>query len=729
LRRARAALALVGVALLVLCSTAWAQTSASGSSPPDFPTLVAQDVAAGYYTQAQGDALIAQYDAALERVQGSLDKAVSKLQSDISLTASGNQQLSNQLGSLTTSQGNVQLGGTPEQVQQQAEAIFNAVQVGLQVDQTVLDDVNPVIQDALNEINQLASQRAALINGNPSLPAAVKFQAGQIASKVQLATEYTFQRDMSTINNQLQAAQAALNNNKQAIVANLENAIETNVAQYGSNPANWKAPSSVTQPAPQTANANPPAPVAQPVQSTPQPQTVAQKQGTTSSTKGTIPTTGQDPALSVTRNGTGTTGAGTTGTGNSSAGSGSQGTNTSGAGGAQAAAAGAAAGAAAAAAAGTTPSGVDPLSQLKPGVIQPLPIATPQSPTPPPPELAVNGPVILNPTLPPPPPGNGQAVNPNQPPATNGSVLAPTQNSAGLGLPTASAAAAILADVAQAIDQAISQATLSPGGNGDTSSASQGGTIPGNAPDPAFNAYRNYPNGVPPTTGTTDAGQTASAAEGVAQGAACAAGACAGSVQGAPSTTSSFGNAPSSASPGSAVPPPPGFSGPLTPAQQEAILTQEIQNQIGQPKVAHLVEGDELGTLNGDPINLRTLDTMQLTLMAMSADLQSSEYGSNLTVSLAPIYAGYSLSANPGSAMNSLNLQVQTPSSVMQMPSNQILVPSPLSNMPSSQLSNVTSSQLPGVPSDVMLMPTLQLPGSPGDIMTSLDLQPALCGR
>ena len=117
--------------------------------------------------------------------------------------------------------------------------------------------------------------------------------------------------------------------------------------------------------------------------------------------------------------------------------------------------------------------------------------------------------------------------------------------------------------------------------------------------------------------------------------------------------------------------------------------------------------------------------------------------GAPLTVAaLNPIYKNYRVTPGQnGSVVVSVtSAQVRTPTAVMTIPSSQItvpssqiLVPSAVMTVPSAQI-NVPSTQV-NVPSSVMTVPSTQITvpstqvRTPGSAMSSLDLQPALCGR
>jgi trimeric autotransporter adhesin len=282
----------------------------SGSNAEDFDDLVAQDVAKGYYTAEQGEQLKAQWDQSMQNLTESLQTAQTSVQRTESLALSGNQMTMNQVSSLANAQGQPTLGGTPEEVEEQAKAIYNAAHMQLEVGQAQIENVAPVLQTAINEISTVMNARNALIQSNPNVSPAVKHNAGRESAQVEDATKNALQSGIGKFTEQMQQAQATLDNNKQQIINQIENTINTQVAANGSNPANWTKPATPAKtPAPATATNPPSTPAAQaPTTGPVSPTTLVPSNNgpitgtTTKTTTGTVPSNQGDPAFSVNRN-------------------------------------------------------------------------------------------------------------------------------------------------------------------------------------------------------------------------------------------------------------------------------------------------------------------------------------------------------------------------------------------------------------------------------------------
>ena len=320
------------VAVLALPFVAGAQSNPSsgsvhkpgtlnGSGAPDFAAQVQQDVANGLYTAQQGSALVAEYEAASAKVDDSMNKAVDNVTKDVSLmlTSDQSQPMIQAIAGASSAGGPTQLGGNADQITEQANAIYTAQLQALRVTIAAQQTVQPVIQEALNEVDDIVAQRAALITANPNVSADQKFYVQQEAGKVKLAAESSFNQAMSTQIANLQAGVSLMENNKAQLIQQYQAIIEKMVRLYGPDPAKW----------PQTVHiqggdiileAQQPPPPSDDSGPGPAPSNNAASSGKSSlsSSKGTIPGNGADPALSATRNssGEGSSGNGGNGSGN-----------------------------------------------------------------------------------------------------------------------------------------------------------------------------------------------------------------------------------------------------------------------------------------------------------------------------------------------------------------------------------------------------------------------------
>jgi hypothetical protein len=317
--------------------------SALGSDADGFEGLVDQDVAKGYYTAEQGEQLKAQWETSLQTLTDVELKAQAAIQRTDSIAQSGNQMTMDQMSSLANSQGQTNFGGTPEEIEEQAKAIYNGSHLQLEVGQAQLDNVQPILQTAMNEISSVLSARAALIQSNPNVSAEVKHNATKESAQVQDAADHSIEKGFSTMNAQLQAAQTTLDNNKQQIIDQIKTAIATQVATQGSDPTKWTKPATPTPPAktalppnavvvPNDPDAKAPTPN---LPGTPQvyvPTPNGSATGSTATSKGTVPSNQPDPALSATRNSNNGQGTATPGTGTPSNNSGNSRSSNTGAG-------------------------------------------------------------------------------------------------------------------------------------------------------------------------------------------------------------------------------------------------------------------------------------------------------------------------------------------------------------------------------------------------------------
>jgi hypothetical protein len=775
------ALALLAASLLAgfpaLAQTNPAGTVSSGAaSNLSFPEIVDQDVSKEYYSAEQGAKLKEQFEGVQERVDASLEKVQASMAKTASIAQSGNQMTFNQIGGMINSEGKGQLGGTPEQIAEQAEAIYGAAHMQLEVTQAVIDNAKPAVQDIMNEAGQILATRADLIKNNPNIDSTVKSNVAKEASAVHDIADHGLEKGLSTLTYELQTAQANLKNNKSAIVTQIENTIATNAPEHGSDPKKW--PQSNTAKTPSTNSTQPNASATQkPAEtsstSSQKPATASSSTGNaTKSSSGTVPTNQSDSAFSATRNTNsdqGTKNASNSGTSKTtannaatpSASSTSKATTT----------------VKNTAVSQPTPqkpppqNSNNPLNNLPQTKIPTMTVAKPSSTNP----NAVQdntAVALLNKPSPTPSSSNGNPAVIQGSTTQSGTTAMAPSNSTQLGLPVsdqggqateqaqksetqpsegntantgnATTSGAQSSGETSAETASSSAETAAAEASNDASSSGQAvseskqvkkGTIPDSSPDPAFDAHRNDPN--------YDANQASNSDSGIAVG-------------------------PTSATGDSTLPPTSdGYPG--GDAAEQANAQQKENNDMAKenlskweqakadqqraqdaevekaeaeifknirPGVSHLVEGDEgiEGIADATP-------AVQMPVIT-TADL-SVEVGDTVTTaSLSPIYRGYIVApgqhgssvivagttqvAAPSAVLSAPSLQVQVPTSVMtapsmqvQAPSNQVQVPSAVMTVPSMQVQ---------VPSDVMTVPSSQI-NFPSSVMNTLDLQPALCGR
>jgi hypothetical protein len=783
-------------ASLLFAPSALAQASSTegtmlGSGATDFETIVDQDVAKGYYSAEQGDQLKAQFETAQQNVQESLDKAQGSLDRTVSIAQSGNQMTRNELYTLVDSSGQAKLGGTPEEIAEQSKTIYDAVHLQLEVTQAVIDDVKPALDTTMNEVSQIMAARAALINNNPNVNSNARRNALKEATSVKDFIDNTLQTRISKVTAAIQDAQATLDADKSKIISQVGDAIAKNAAQYGTNVANWPKP---TPPAkttlppnavvvPNDPNAQAPTPN---LPGTPQvyvPTTNGPVKGSTTTSKGTVPSNQPDPALSATRNSNSGQGTPTQGTGTPSNNSGNTRASNTGAGKPAASTASNTSNNSNSPAKATNPTQVKisqvltnpsaPKPQTPPAppklnqqdikkalnqkmnipnlpVAQPPSNATPNAPVDPK-AIGLNNKPSNN------PPGNGKAVNQNAPPSNSGKpVLMPSSNQ-DLGMPPQTTQTSD--DTDQPQGTATQTAKNAPTGTG-SNTASEPGTasdaagnatntaadasnspegasqngpakttnIPVSLNDPnaeaaedqAFNANRNNPN-PEPGKGAPVSGEVVVGPTNTDPNP--------GSLippdqQSAPQDASDVAQANAATAAASGATPPSSNQPSMTDIEAQ-IAKQFKPGNVG----GHLVEGDEGMEGVGDA-------TPGVQMPALSDPDMSVEYGDTVTTAtLASIYTGYTVTAGQNgssvivagttqvatrsSLMTSPSMQVSTPGAMMTSPSMQVQFPSSVMTDPSSQVQ---------FPSALMVIPSSQI-NFPSSVMTSLDMQVALCGR
>jgi hypothetical protein len=285
-----------------------------GSNAEGFDGLVADDVAKGYYTAEQGQQLQAQWDQSMQNLTESIEKAQIAVQRTESLAQSGNQMTLNQLDSLANAQGQAKLGGTPEEIEEQAKAIYNGAHMTLEVGQAQIENIAPILQSAINEISTVMNARNALIQNNPNVSPTVKHNSGREAAQIEDATKNALQSGMGKFTEKIQQAQAQMDNNKEQIINQIQDAITKQSNAQGTDPTKWTKPAKPTPPPAKTAlppnavvvpndpNAQGPTPN---LPGTPQvygPTPNGSVKGSGTNSKGTVPSNQPDPALSANRN-------------------------------------------------------------------------------------------------------------------------------------------------------------------------------------------------------------------------------------------------------------------------------------------------------------------------------------------------------------------------------------------------------------------------------------------
>jgi hypothetical protein len=732
-----------------------------------FSEIVDQDVTKGYYSADQGAKLKEQFEGVQERVDASLEKVQNSLARTASIAQSGNQMTFDQIGGLINSEGKAQLGGTPEQIAEQAQTIYNAAHMQLEVTQAVVDNVKPALQDIAAEADQLLAARADLIKNNPSIDSSVKSNVLKESAKVHDAVDYGIEKGFSTLTNKLQTAEANLENNKSAIVTQLQKTITSNAATYGSDPKNWPK----TDPA-KTANSasgKSDAPTAQtpaPPPSTAPATTTTAASPTASgkpSVNGTVPSSQSDSALSATRNTNGGQGTKSDSGGITASSASKSSANTAPASKTSSASKASTPAKSTTAAQPTSPK-VTPLNILdaanaKPNLQPGMPTALPSPKFSDP--LASNSGASNKPAksgtgvqaV-----GSGSKANPNSltytpltlPPYDQSGQNDQSQNNEGQpATAKPSSTESRIGNGTQPSEETVAQTTSndtssdSYEASSDTSNSAPAtsqskavkqGTIPDSSPDPAFDAHRNDPNYDPSQ-------ETNSNSDNFAVGAYSTTGDIA-----VPSTSDAYpggeaaaqANAQQRANNQAAKDSAANWEqGKADQKQAEDAMVEKVQAEIlknFKPGVVNLVAGDQEMAGTADSLSNIQLPSLQLPPIG-TGDL-SVEYGVTLTTaSLSPIYKGYTVTAGqhgsnvivagtpqvaaPSAVHAAPSLQVAVPGSVMTSPSNQVQVPSSVMTSPSNQVQ---------FPSAVMTVPSNQI-NFPSSVMKSLDLQPALCGR
>jgi hypothetical protein len=787
-------------ASLLLPHSALAQASNGpgaivGSGADGYEDLVDQDVAKGYYTAEQGEQLKAQFETAWQNVSNNLETAGNLMRRTDSLAQSGNQLTLNQISSLANGQGQAQLGGTPEEIQEQANAIYNGAHLQAEINQATFENVIPPMQTAMNELTTVVNARNALIQSNPNLSFDVKHNAAKEATKLQDVVDHAYQAGLAKITEEMQQAQATLDNNKQQIIDQIKDAITTKSATEGTDPSKWTKPSKPTPPPAKTAlppgavvvqddpNAQAPTPN---LPGTPQvyvPTTNGPVKGSTTTSKGTVPSNEPDPALSATRNSNSGQGTPTQGTGTPSNNSGNTRASNTGAGKPAASTTSNTSNNSNSPAKATNPTQVK-ISQVLTNPSAPKPQTPPAPPklnqqdinkalnqkmnipnlpvAQPPSNAAPNAPVDpkaigLNNKPSNNPPGNGKAVNQNAPPSNSGKpVLMPTSNQ-DLGMPPQTTQTSDDTDQPQGTaTQTAKNAPTGTGSNtasepgtasdvaGDSTNtaadasnspegASQNGPakttiIPVSPNDPnaeaaedqAFNVNRYNPN-PEPVKGAPVTGEVVVGPTNTDPNP--------GSFippdqQSAPQDASDVAQANAATAAASGATPPPSNQPSMTDIEAQIAKQFKPGNAGG-----HLVEGDDGMEGVGDA-------TPGVQLPSLSNLDTSVEFGDTLSVAtLASIYVGYTVTpgqngssvivagttqvATRSSLMTSPSMQVSTPGAMMTSPSMQVQFPSSVMTDPSSQVQ---------FPSALMVIPSSQI-DFPSILMTSLDMQVTLCGR
>lgn len=600
--------------------------ASSASAQPSFEDLVDQDVAAGYYSRGQGDALKADYQSATDRLQTSYDSLGKNMDKTVGLFVSNDQTQAalTQISDISDANGG--------DAHEQAVGIYNLMDKSVQLQRSMLDNITPTLQAIFDEIDGLAARRAQLIAANPNVPPAVKHTVQKQSAGIHDVSQRGAESLLGAEKAKLTAIQDDLENNKATYVGRIEKTMGDLAKTYGPDKSKWpKSPPPAAKPPPKPAPPGPP--------QTPD-QTVATNTptGHTPTTRGTIP--GQpDPSLRVPSN-----------TGNPIPGKpvpgkptpGSQGSNGS-----------------TNDAKGSSPAKrpsrlpppppPDPL-QVKKTQLHDLPVVQPPSQNPSPqdrPAYTYNAP--------PAPPGNGGNVTDQTPPPTPQGpvVIAPsTRDSNDLPPPTN---------------------VPPPPSNSTPPTKPRVGTNPNTqmteANDPSLDAYRNNPdarNQPPPTPAPPTPNPTAPSSNG-----ADAVGAAVGAAsQYADSTV------PNTSPPADPNAPPP------PPAQPDL-------SQILRPGRIHIVEGedalDPIGMLQGVqlPSLAGAFDDMDQGVeygdTITSAALQPIYAGYSLSDNTGDAMMSLDLHAPaPSAVMTVPSNQILVPSSVMTVPSNQLTVPSPV---------------------------------------------------
>lgn len=659
-----------GTASFLAISIAQGASAQTNNNKPDWPTIVNQDVAAGYYSREVGDAQITDYNNAMERVRGSMDNAVAHANQDINMAMTGNPLLIGEVKSMIHDKDL----GKVELAHQQAETIYNTLHLAVGFARNARDDISPVLQNLATEFDRIAKDRAAKLDANPNVPPKVKHDAESLASKTGDLSGF-FDRRVSTDLEKIKMAESDLENHKAEVIAGIEKAITETIAKYGPDPSKWPKPDGQNTPsgtqnqpalpsAPQPSVDEPSDPAIAPAQpniSVPKPPPASDD------TSIRVPTSDGQPDTSTNTDDVGVTG----------------------------------------------PAKKTPSTKPVPHGTIPSNAADPAT--------QVNGAREPD-TTPPPSDGRDPAVQVSS--AARNPIQQPPKPK-----PTISEEDLINAlKTPPKIDPAPVASPPSPNGDEATSPAGEG--------DGAFSPNKSTDLGLPNGAQSP----SPSPGEGTPSGNAAAAAAAAAAAGAGVSTPGGNGTGAGKGSGEFKLP-----EGMIRPGR----VGLSDQAPSDSPAVVAGVDGrNDTGNLTKSPDVIAQINETaaameaQLTQQVITSNPVLTLAGPTTIATLAPIYSNYVVAPGKGGSTVMLvtSTQIQTPTAVRSVPSTQVMVPSPHFNaptavmtVPSTQISvpstqiNVPSSQI-NVPSTQIFVPSTQIE-MPSSVMTSLDLQPALCGR
>ncbi len=237
---------LVACATLALISGTTVATAQTKSRPlasveESFGPMLKADVAAGFYTQQQANEFKIQIETSLARVQESSDRADKRVNKTQALAVSGSMsEVLGQAGAIFDFKTHtLKLGGTDAEIREQAKVIYNALDVQLQLANSIVDDIWPTFTEYFNEIDHIVAARTELILANPNVSAAVKsklrLQTVKFSEFVKNGVLLSVQKKLR----ELEIARDLLQSSRDDIISKISTVIKVNTTKYGPDPKNW----------------------------------------------------------------------------------------------------------------------------------------------------------------------------------------------------------------------------------------------------------------------------------------------------------------------------------------------------------------------------------------------------------------------------------------------------------------------------------------------------------
>ena len=284
-----------------------ANVTFGGGGAKTIEEQVEQDVAAGLYTQEQGQQLIEQADKARENIQHSGDVAFKGIVKSGHGIVNGMDEAGG-LGDTVQNTDFGKIGKTKEERRAQAEVLADVQAKNAEmVNRGIVGNIKPGINQYAKEIDGITQKRAELIKDNPNLTREQKFQLEKQASQVHRATQ-RLESDMDKAEVKIDENIAQYKENREKYVKQVEKHIEKMQQQYGDDPTKWpKAPEPTAPKPPQQQPQQPQQPTAPRIEAQQQPPESPIAPVTAKprvpAQRGTVPSDAPDDAFSVNRNG------------------------------------------------------------------------------------------------------------------------------------------------------------------------------------------------------------------------------------------------------------------------------------------------------------------------------------------------------------------------------------------------------------------------------------------